>query len=395
MNIQCGPNSDIRSLDITLPNTPSKLGVLVSGGIDSAILYYLILLENRFSNNMHTVVPLSVMRKEGSRYFAQKVVDKIHELHNLPQVETTLVGDNSLPEEEQVRSAVRQSHNMGFDIVYCGVIEQLPQHMVNWQPISSRETYRFKTPLQVLNKSHIIDLCVKLRRQDLFDVTHSCSRTELGRCNVCNGCNERRWGFEQNNIQEPDYVITIQDQVKFLHNFLDTNLEKGLYITGGALTYIAESDYRKPLWKPNDIDICYSEGDTDTYNRIHALLVSKSKTWETLTTPQGFVNNNYYIPGFIRVSLQATKLKYHARVKWIDYSVCAITSDKHQTIMHNSTRDDIENKMLNRTGAFRKTEVDSKINLERRYKCYTDRGFVDVDKYVWKQTQQFINQNNQ
>jgi len=394
MNITCGSLNDRRIFNLTLPDSPSKIAVLVSGGIDSALLYYLIHLENRFTNELHTITPLTVMRKEGSKYFAQGVVDKIHEIHNLPQTPVTIVGDNTLPEDEQVKSAVKEAHTLGFDVVYCGVIEQLPQHMVNWQPIPSKENEHFKTPLQNLNKGHIINLCVQTHRRDLFPITHSCSRLEMGRCNECNGCNERKWGFEQNKIQEPEYPITIKEQVKFIHEFLQTDFEKGFYMIGGSLTYLIALEYGKVSWNPNDIDLCYTEGDIDTYNRVHGLLASKSKKWETFTTPLGYTCNNYYIPGFIRVSLQATKLNYKHRVQWTDYSVCAIGSDRHQTIMHNSTRDDIKNKILNRTGAFRKTEADSKINLERRYRCYTGRGFLDEDNKVWKQAQEFLKENN-
>lgn len=203
MNITCGPTFDKRSVDIVLPPTPSKIGVLVSGGIDSAILYYLVHMQNKFMNNRHTILPLTILRKEGSKYFAQGVVDKIHKLHNLPLIDTIIIGDNTLPEEEQVKSGVTQAHTTGFMIVYCGVIEQLPQHMVNWHPIPSRETRRFKTPFQVLNKSHIVDLCIKFNLTDLFAITHSCSTLEDQRCNQCNGCNERTWGFEQLGVVDP------------------------------------------------------------------------------------------------------------------------------------------------------------------------------------------------
>ena len=68
MNIICGPNNDLRTVNIQLPTKASKLGVLVSGGIDSAILYYLLLLENQLRGNIHKILPISIIRKEGSKY---------------------------------------------------------------------------------------------------------------------------------------------------------------------------------------------------------------------------------------------------------------------------------------------------------------------------------------
>jgi 7-cyano-7-deazaguanine synthase in queuosine biosynthesis len=208
MNIICGPDYDQRTVTIKLPANKSRIGVLVSGGIDSAILYYLLLLENKQIGDLHEILPLSVMRKEGSKYFSSLVIGHVNQEFKIPYKDPLIVGDNKLPEEEQVRSGVNQALTQGFDIVYAGVIEQLPQHMINWQPIPSKETARFKTPFQSINKSHVIDIVVKLKQQPLFYITHSCAgeQSQIGRCNLCNGCNERRWGFEQLNLIDPGTI---------------------------------------------------------------------------------------------------------------------------------------------------------------------------------------------
>jgi len=208
MNITCGPKDDQRTISITLPKKKSKIGVLVSGGTDSAILYYLLLLENKLRGNVHEILPISIMRKEGSRYCSSLVVGHINPLFQLPFQDPQIVGDNTLPEEQQVKSAVDEALTLGFNIVYAGVIEQLPQHMVNWEPIPSRETARFKTPFQKINKSHIIDMICKLNQQVLFYITHSCAdeKYQVGRCNVCNGCTERAWGFAQLDLTDPGTI---------------------------------------------------------------------------------------------------------------------------------------------------------------------------------------------
>ena len=208
MNITCGPQDDQRTISITLPKQKSKIGVLVSGGIDSAILYYLLLLENKLRGNIHEILPISIMRKEGSRYCSSIVVGHVNAHFKIPFQEPQIVGDNTLPEEEQVKSAVDQALTSGFNLIYAGVIEQLPQHMINWQPIPSRETPKFKTPFQSVNKSHIIDMIVKLKQETLFYLTHSCSSEsyQVGRCYGCNGCNERAWGFKQLGLTDPGTI---------------------------------------------------------------------------------------------------------------------------------------------------------------------------------------------
>ena len=208
MNIQCGQNNDLRNISITLPKKKSKIAVLVSGGLDSAILYYLLLLENKLKSNIHEILPITVMRKEGSKYFSSLVVGHVNQEFQIPYKDPLIVGDNTLSEEEQVKSGVNQALDEGFDIVYAGVIEQLPQHMINWQPIPSKETSRFKIPFHSINKSHIVDMIVKLKQEPLFYITHSCSgeQSQIGRCNGCNGCNERSWGFAQLDLSDPGTI---------------------------------------------------------------------------------------------------------------------------------------------------------------------------------------------
>jgi len=196
MIYECGSKNDLRSLTIALPQNSSKIGVFVSGGLDSALLYYLLNLENK----THTIVPLSIMRKEGSRYFSHLVVAHINETLGLPVIKPVIVGKPNLPEDQQVRSGVIEAFKQGFDYIYVGVIEQLDIHMIDWQHIPAQETDRFKTPFANLNKSHIIDLVHRLQQDSLFNITHSCSKYELGRCHSCNGCNERSWAFEQLNL---------------------------------------------------------------------------------------------------------------------------------------------------------------------------------------------------
>jgi hypothetical protein len=206
MLIKCGPADDKRILSLILPEERKQIAIFISGGIDSALLYFLLLQENKKLNDLHEIIPFSIIRKEGSRYFAKLVIAHIHSFYNKPYCDPVIVGDNTLPEDQQVKSGVQEVLALGFELVYTGLIEQLPQHMVGWQPIPYKEGPRFKAPMCILNKSHIIDLVIKFNQQSLFHITHSCSTQELGRCNICNGCNERKWGFDQLGQVDPGTI---------------------------------------------------------------------------------------------------------------------------------------------------------------------------------------------
>lgn len=216
MILTCGPNNNIRTINFSLPILPNfsstvvkklyfrtnnlkqgnRIGVLISGGIDSALLYYLMLKENLDTGNKFIITPYSMMRKEGSKYFAIKVTEYVNSLFNISTEKLNIVGDNSLEEIKQVSSAVDDVLKEN-DFVYLGIIEAQPQHLVNWATLNFKETINRRYPFLTLNKSHIIDLVINLNLTHLFSITHSCAINEEVPCNNCNGCNERSWGFEQ------------------------------------------------------------------------------------------------------------------------------------------------------------------------------------------------------
>lgn len=198
MKIICGPKEDRREIELVLPDTGKIIGVFVSGGIDSAILYYLLCYLNKQEGNQKNILPLTVTRREGSRYFSKMVIDYIHTELGLPKMPPGIVGDPTLNDDQQVRSGVLQAI-FEYDIspVYVGVIQAQPEHMVGWQPIPAPEDKNFKTPFKDLNKSHIIDIVYQYGQEFLFNITHSCAVKEIGRCGTCNGCRERQWAFDR------------------------------------------------------------------------------------------------------------------------------------------------------------------------------------------------------
>lgn len=207
MKIECGPLDERKTLEITLPEESDRLGVFVSGGIDSAILYYLICLENRRHGNKHKIVPLSLLRKDGSRYFSRMVIDYIHRILGLPPEYPGMVGDNHLPEDQQVRSGIAQAvFDYNISPVYIGVIVTLPEHMIGWERIPVVETSYLKAPMLDLKKTHVLDIAYQVKQEFLFNITHACDTYQIGRCGRCNACRERAWGFEQLGKVDPGNI---------------------------------------------------------------------------------------------------------------------------------------------------------------------------------------------
>jgi hypothetical protein len=206
MNFITSVKGQERTVTIDLPKDPTKIAVFISGGLDSAILYYLLLKANLAQNNIHQITPFTVNRTEGSRYFARPVIAHVHSQFNIPYQEPLIVGDPSLPGDFQILSGATSALYMGFEHIYGGVISQLPEHIIGYTPIDIPEDERYKLPFRDLNKGHIIDLILQHGQEPLFYITHSCSILEIGKCNTCNGCNERNWGFAQCGLTDPGTI---------------------------------------------------------------------------------------------------------------------------------------------------------------------------------------------
>jgi len=205
-SFQCGTKKDQRTVEIELPETPGRIAVFLSGGIDSALLYHILLQVNKEFGNPHTIVPLTIQRTEGSKIFSKLVVAHINDNFGLPYQDPITVGNPDLPQQQQVESGVREAWRLGYHMAFLGLIDQQPQHMIGWDPVPYQTSYWFRAPLEKLNKTHIIDLCNRLEQNKLYYITHTCNSQEVGRCYNCNGCNERSWGFEQLGLKDPGNI---------------------------------------------------------------------------------------------------------------------------------------------------------------------------------------------
>lgn len=179
----------------------NNIGVLVSGGLDSAILYYLLTKLNIENNNIFNIVPYTILRREGSRKYALPIINYVQKKFNLPITDLNVVGDNTLPEIRQVDSGINDVFDKGSDFIYVGIISARDEHRINWPKYKFAETTRKKYPLLNLEKSHVVDLYIQYNLLDLLEMTYSCAVDELNACGSCNGCNERNWGLKEMGLK--------------------------------------------------------------------------------------------------------------------------------------------------------------------------------------------------
>jgi 7-cyano-7-deazaguanine synthase in queuosine biosynthesis len=167
-----------------------KSGVFVSGGLDSAILYHLLIKETP------DIVPLLVYKNADQQQYAHTVINYLQTLHNI-KVEPVLL--NSVKN----RLAILEAFAKGFDRVYLGATKELEEFLVGWEPNNFKNSTWVRGPFSELDKSQIVELVIQNGMEHLFTITHTCAEQSRGRCGHCNRCRERAWGFSQLGLTDP------------------------------------------------------------------------------------------------------------------------------------------------------------------------------------------------
>jgi 7-cyano-7-deazaguanine synthase in queuosine biosynthesis len=203
IRLESNVNGDIRPVTVKL-TLHRRIGVLVSGGLDSALLYYLIR-KLTLSDDRYSVIPYTIIRNDGSSRYAQPVIDYVHESLGIEQQYATKLDIDEIDSELQVAAGMRELRNTDRNLIYIGIIQTLEEHALHnvpkpYVPINSE---MFNHPLKDLTKAHVVQLIIQLGLEKLFSLTHSCVYDIDIPCGVCNRCNERAWAFTQLGLIDP------------------------------------------------------------------------------------------------------------------------------------------------------------------------------------------------
>ena len=172
-------------------------GILLSGGIDSAILLYLLIK----SNPLIQIQPFTINKRDGAYLYADPIIDHFNSKFNLSIPKTIVVGDPTVHHRQQSTTAVREIfEKYPVDYLYIG-LNKNPPELANLPGAPHRSTRstdpRIVFPFVDLYKHHILEFMYANGQEDLIDITHSCTEQQHGRCNQCWQCTERAWAFKQ------------------------------------------------------------------------------------------------------------------------------------------------------------------------------------------------------
>lgn len=195
-NISVGPADDLKDIAISIPDYSNRTGVMLSGGADSAILFYI--LVKHFPNK--TIVPITVPRPDGADRYSPAIVDYVNRVCGTSIAQPLILGNGGGYHADQTVNGLKVAFkNNLIDHVFFGSQQPPTKDMVELPgiyPIRKETTdVRVSSPFFDLFKTHTIDLYFKLNQEELLSITHSCTEQTVGRCRQCFNCKEREWAL--------------------------------------------------------------------------------------------------------------------------------------------------------------------------------------------------------
>ena len=227
MILTVGPANLSTEFIFSIPENKEKIYVYLSGGLDSAALLCLILteLKNTDRLNSTTVVCFTVVKNDGSTFYAKRIIEQIAKLFDKEiQHENNITNDVYNFKKGRVGASVTMSiwkRYKNDGLIYMANNLMAPKDIRPFNQellINYAETELHISPFLNLHKPQILDIFFKLGCDSVIKYAHTCTRTPIGKCGQCYSCAERSWGFSALGNSDPE---TIKPEVTDI-SFSDT-----------------------------------------------------------------------------------------------------------------------------------------------------------------------------
>lgn len=207
MNYEIITPTGYRQINISWPSEAKQVAVAVSGGVDSALLLWMMsMLEPPSGSSM---VAVCMQRGERTTQFASEIVNRINRLCDK---NTKLVPIQCDPGIPHTKIGYNIKNMMGpdtFQHVMSASTENPPVDLPGLAPIRVPLSVRQQNaniwtfPFMHCDKTHTVALIKKHLLDWIFDVANTCTEKEDKRCSACWQCRERAWAFSQLNLVDP------------------------------------------------------------------------------------------------------------------------------------------------------------------------------------------------
>ena len=173
---------------------------MLSGGIDSAVLMYLVLKEFIVKGIPPTLHSFTIPKTDGAELYVENIISYMESRFDIKLPLPIIVGDPTLHHSRQGISAVYEikAKYRYIDKLFFGSNKVPSIELSGTAPKRLEDTSGFIiTPFWDCYKTEIIKLALENNLNELFDITHTCTEQQIGRCNQCWQCNERAWAFKE------------------------------------------------------------------------------------------------------------------------------------------------------------------------------------------------------
>jgi hypothetical protein len=201
MKIIC---KDQTIIDMDIPEHLNHIGVMLSGGMDSTLLLFLIL-EKLSSLEKNISLTVFNVPKNDSKTHSRKIVNFIENKYNR-SINLIHLGDITLPHNKVINVPVGYIlDNKLVDRLYSGVNQNPPFNIPNVVSPKRRDPNdtipdNLSFPFIRLYKTHILEIYEQFDILDLANLTRSCEQKKDTKCNLCFHCYERAWAFKELNL---------------------------------------------------------------------------------------------------------------------------------------------------------------------------------------------------
>lgn len=174
-------------------------GILLSGGLDSAILLAM-LCKN---NTAIQIQPFTIPKTDGAALYVNAIIDYVNQKFGTQVPHAIFVGNPSAHHTKQSYTAVVEIFSKHKIDKLFNAINPVPQELAhidgapqrNFSVIDSRLVFPFSDML----KDKVLSLMYEHELEDLIEITHSCTELQMTRCRQCWQCQERAWAFSRLN----------------------------------------------------------------------------------------------------------------------------------------------------------------------------------------------------
>jgi len=213
MKLLIGPAHLQREFNFSIPAV-DKVGIFMSGGLDSAAMLSLIITELKNTGRLETVpiTAFTVEKPTGETVYSSRILDLYRKefcinVNHVNNIENSK--EANLKSRMDYNVVLKTCANFNGLIYLSGnnmpplSIKKFTKGRLGFKyPISSS----YQLPFLDLLKPQMIDILYKLKSEFIIPYTHSCSCQFVGRCNSCYSCEERTWGFEQLRLLDPETI---------------------------------------------------------------------------------------------------------------------------------------------------------------------------------------------